>query len=198
MVGLPPEAREVSARSETATGPAHAAPKPGLAWWKLIAVWAGFLGLHFSYETFPNTLFKLIGEEGETTFFHMKMLFFAYIFVTLAEYVWRRKSIADAGSFATWRALIAVAYPWLTITVWFTAEALGIAWPGLAIELVYANVITVLGIYLALRLEQALDDVRPRPALTGVVWLVFACALLSYAAFSFTELMPFFVEPPGF
>jgi len=168
------------------------------AWWKLIAVWVGFLLLHFSYETFPNTLFKLIGEEGETTFFHMKMLFVAYVFVTVVEYVVRRSSITSLRDFACPRALIAVAYPWLTITMWFVAEAVGIGMPNMAVELVYANVATVLGIYLALRLEEALDPVVFRPSAKAMIALVFVCAIVSYTAFSFTEPMPFFTTPPGF
>lgn len=166
--------------------------------WKLIAVWGVFLLLHFSYETFPNLLFKVIGEEGETTFFHMKMLFFAYVFVTLAELAVRRKRLGPVGDFLSGRALIAVVYPWLTITLWFAAEAAQIAMPNLTIELVYANVMTILGIYVALRIEELLDAAAFRPSMRALSALLFAAAVLSYAAFSFKLPMPFFTTPPGF
>jgi len=169
-----------------------------LPWWKLVAVWGVFLLLHFSYETFPNTLFKLIGEEGETTFFHMKMLFVAYVAVTLVELVVRRAKIGSASDFLYPRALVAVAYPWLTITMWFSAEAAGLAMPNLTVELLYANVVTIAGIYLALRLEELLDGIAMRPAMRALAVVVFACAVLSYASFSFREPMPFFTTPPGF
>jgi len=169
-----------------------------LAWWKLVSVWALFLALHFSYELYPIALFKLVGEEGETTFFHMKMLFVAYVVISLVELAVRRRGLESRSRFVYSRALIAVAYPWLTITMWFAAEALGVAMPNLAVELVYANVFTVLGIYLALRLEEALDGVEFRPALKALVVLAFACAVLAYASFSFITPMPFFTTPPGF
>jgi hypothetical protein len=172
--------------------------RPRLAGWKLVAVWALFIVLHFSYKTFPNTLFKLIGEEGETTFFHMKMLFVAYVAVSLVELAVRRRALASPAGVACSRALVAVAYPWLTITMWFAAEALGIKMPNLAVELVYANVVTLLGIYLALRMEELLDGVVFRPSARAMIALVFACACLSYAAFSFSTPMPFFTTPPGF
>jgi len=172
--------------------------KTPLKWWKLASVWALFLALHFSYETFPNVLFKIIGEEGETTFFHMKMLFFAYVFVSLGELVVQRRKLVSPSTFAYSRALIAVAYPWLTITIWFAAEALGFAMPSLAAELVYANVATVLGIYFALRLEDSLDAVEFRTSTKAMIALVFVCALLAYISFSFTVPMPFFVTPAGF
>lgn len=168
-----------------------------LPWWKLVAVWVTFLALHFSYETFPNPVFKLIGEQGETTFFHMKMLFFAYIFISLVEYAVRRRRGDVPAGFWCSRALIAVAYPWLTITIWFAAEALGFSMENLTLELVYANVVTIVGIYLALRLEELLDGVEFRTALKALTVLVFVCALLSYASFSFNAPMPFFTTPPG-
>ncbi len=169
-----------------------------LAWSKLVAVWVAFLALHFSYETFPNLLFKLIGEDGETTFFHMKMLFVAYVLVSLVELAVRRSRIASSSVFIYSRALVAVAYPWLTITMWFTAEALGVAMPNLAVELVYANVATILGIYLALRVEELLDGVEFRPAMKAMIVLLFVSAVLSYVSFSLKTPMPFFTTPPGF
>lgn len=172
--------------------------RPRLAWWKLAATWLLFLALHFSYETFPSLLFKLIGEEGETTFFHMKMLFFAYIFVTLVELAVRRRALSSVSGFVYSRALIAVAYPWLTITMWFMAEALGFRMPNLAVELVYANVATLAGIYLALRMEELFEGVDMRPAMKALVVIVFVCALVSYLSFSLTTPMPFFTTPPGF
>lgn len=165
-------------------------------------MWGLFLLLHFSYETFPNTLFRIIGEEGETTFFHMKMLFFSYAFVTLAEFAIRRKRLpsahGSASDFLASRALIAAAYPWLAITMWFSAEVKGIVMPNLTIELIFANVVTVVGIYLALRLEEVFDSASLRPSLKLLGAMVFGYALASYVAFSFKTPMPFFVTPTSF
>lgn len=168
------------------------------AWWKFGGVWLLFLALHFSYAAFPSTLFQLIGEQSETTFSHMKMLFVAYLAASAVEFVLRRKDRGHTRNFLSARALIAVAYPWLTITIWFSAEALGVKMPGLLVELVYANLVTMLGIYLALQLEQLLEGVAFRSAVTVMIALVFACAALSYTSFSFKTPLPFFTPPPGF
>jgi hypothetical protein len=169
---------------------------PKLLWWKLIAVWIGFLLLHFSYDTFPGPFFKLIGEENETTFFHMKMLFASYVIVSLIELIVRRSRIGSVDTFLYSRALIAVAFPWLTITMWFSAEAIGLKLPVIPWELIYANIFTLLGIYLALRMEELFEGVKFRPALKAMVILVFLTAILSYAAFSFTPPVHFFTTPP--
>lgn len=165
-------------------------------WLKFLTTWGVFLLLHFSYETFPNALFRVIGEEGETTFFHMKMLFFAYLFTSIAEFLVRRRRIAAIGQFVSARLLVAVVYPWLAITLWFTATALGFHLPVIPWEIIYANVVTAIGIYVALRLEEVLDAASFRPALHALVGLVFAAALLSYVAFSFATPTDFFTTPP--
>lgn len=169
--------------------------RPHLAKWKIVATWSLFLMLHFSYETFPGTFFRIFGEAGEVTFLHMKMLFWAYLAVSLVEFVVRRGGLASPASFISSRLLIAVAYPWLTITFWFAAEALGLYPTALLPELVYANVVTIVGLYLAMRLEESLDGVVFRPSLRALIVLLFACAVLSYVSFSFKTPMPFFVTP---
>jgi hypothetical protein len=169
---------------------------PKFLWWKLIAVWVGFLLLHFSYDTFPGPFFRLFGEANETTFFHMKMLMVSYVVVSLIELAFSYKKIDSVSTFIYSRAFIAVAYPWLTITMWFTLEAISIRLPVIPWELIYANILTLLGIYLALRLEEVFEGVTSRPALKGMIILLFLTALLSYAMFSFNPPAHFFTTPP--
>jgi len=166
-------------------------------WWKLIATWALFLLLHFSYETFPNTLFKIIGEEGETIYFHMKMLFFAYFFTTLVESILRRRQLSALQNFFTSRMMIATIYPWMTITLFFLAQAITGSMLPMPWEIIWANLVTTVGIYTALHLEQAFDAIEYQPALRWLIWLIFAIALLTYIVFSFVPPDHFFVSPEG-
>jgi hypothetical protein len=170
-------------------------PKTKFPWWKFVAVWICFLLLHFSYGTFPSLFFRIIAEANETVFLHMKMLFMAYSIVSLAEIGLRRIRIKSTSTFLTSRALIAVAYPWLTITFWFLAWALNVQlsffW-----ELIYANAMVALGIYLALRVEELFDDVEFRPALKWIILLVFVIAVFVYVSFSLNPPIHFFTTPP--
>ena len=168
-----------------------------LQWWKLIATWILFLGLHFSYETFPNTLFKIIGEEGETNYYHMKMLFFAYSFSSILEYIIKRKKLISPQNFAYTRMFIAVVFPWMTITVFFLAEAVTGEMLALPWEIIYANIVTVIGIYVALRLEDALEAIEYRPAVKGSILMIFLMALFTYLVFSFKPPEHFFETPEG-
>jgi hypothetical protein len=171
--------------------------RPRFLWWKLFAVWAGFLLLHFSYKTFPGKIFQILAEDHEATFFHMKMLFVAYVVVSLIELLVRRRRLRSVSTFVYSRGLIAVLFPWATITLWFALESLGVKLPIIPWELIYANILTALGIYLALRLEEAFESVAFRPALSAMTILLFATAVLSYVAFSLNVPIHFFTTPPG-
>jgi hypothetical protein len=167
-----------------------------LSWLKFAATWGLFLLLHFSYKSFPNLLFRIIGEDGETTFFHMKMLFFAYIVTSTVEFFVRKRGIPRVGQFVSARLLVAVVYPWLTITMWFTAQALGLHIPVIPWEIIYANVFTAIGVYFALRLEEVLDAASFRPALHALIGVAFAAALIAYVSFSLNTPVDFFTTPP--
>jgi hypothetical protein len=171
-------------------------PRARFAWWKFISVWGLFLLLHFSYKTFPGPVFQILAEDHEATFFHMKMLFLAWVIVSLVELAVRGRRMRSIPSFLTSRALLAVLYPWAAITMWFTAEALGVKLPVIPWEIIYANIFTAGGIYLAVRLEEVLDGVDFRPALTAMVILLFVTTVLSYVAFSLNVPVHFFTTPP--
>ncbi len=171
-------------------------PKPAFHWWKFVAIWVCFLLLHFSYDWFPGIFFRIVAEANETVFSHMKMLFVAYLLVSLVEFLISRRAIRSASSFWASRALIAVAYPWLAITFWFLAWSAGWTFARVG-ELLYANVTTLVGLYLALRLEEVLDTVELRPSLKWTVLLLFIAAVISYVSFSLHPPLYFFTTPPG-
>ncbi len=70
--------------------------------------------------------------------------------------------------------------------------------PSLTVELVYANIVTVLGIAGALFMEGLLEGARFRAPTKAFIVLLFATAVLSYTAFSLKTPMTFFTTPEGF
>jgi hypothetical protein len=160
--------------------------KTKFQWRKWLAVWGFFLLLHFSYETFPNPVMLIFGEQSEATITHMKMTFWAYLFGSALEYFWYRKQIKSVEQFVYTRLFVAVAYPWLVITVWHTALALGITLPEFPWEIIYANITTAIGVYIALRLEEILDAVEEyRPSFKASIVMLFLLALVTYTSFTF-------------
>ena len=153
-------------------------------WWKLIVGYLLFLFFHQIYGILGGgTLAAILGEGIESIYSHMKMYFYAYLVLSLVDYFRLRDQIASAGSFWTTRMLVAASFPWMAIAVWFIPIALGFELG--TYELAYSLLQTVLGLYLAIRMDEGLEGVEFRPALRWLIWLAFAAALITYVGFSF-------------
>ena len=163
-------------------------------WWKLIAGFLLFLFFHQIYDILAGgTLAAILGEGIKSIYAHMKMYFYAYLLVCLIDYFLRRRQLASSGSFGYPRMLIAASFPWMSIAIWFIPVALGFEL-GRA-ELVYSFVLTALGLYFAVRLEEGLEGVEFRPALKAMIWLAFVAAFITYIGFSFHVPDNFFRAP---
>ncbi len=125
----------------------------------------------------------------------MKMLFFAYLFVSIVEFFVDRKKIGSVQNFVYTRLLVSIAFPWITTNVFFFVQALTGEMLELPWEIIYANAMTIFGIYFALRMEAALVDIEYRPAFKYSTLLIFLVALFVYVAFSFNTPEHFFTTP---
>ena len=158
--------------------------KSKFLWWKLVVGFLFFLFFHQIYAILGgNLLGKILGEGFESIYTHMKMYFYSYLCMSAIEYFMRRRQIISAGTFWTTRMLIASAFPWMSIAIWFIPIALGFDLGDY--ELAYSLILTVLGFYFAIRLDEGLEGVTFRPALNALIWLAFAAALITYTGFSF-------------
>lgn len=166
--------------------------QPKFMWWKLIAGYLFFVFFHQIYDILGGgTLATILGEGIESIYAHMKMYFYAYLLVSLIEYFLRRQRLASVGSFWISRMLIASAFPWMSIAIWFIPVALGVDLGRY--ELAYSLTLTVLGLYFAFRLDEGLENVEFRPALKALIILAFAAAFITYIGFSFHVPDNFFI-----
>jgi len=166
--------------------------KSKLLWWKLIAGFLFFLFFHQIYSILGgNLLGKILGEGFESIYTHMKMYFYSYLCVSAIEYFVCRKQITSTITFWTSRMLIASAFPWMSIAIWFIPVALGFDLGDY--ELTYSLILTVFGFYFSIRLDEGLEGVTFRPALNALIWLAFAAALITYTGFSFHVPNNFFI-----
>ena len=161
-------------------------------WWKLLAGYLFFIFFHQIYDILGGgTLAVILGEGIESIYAHMKMYFYAYLLVSLIEYFLRRRQFASRGSFWISRMLIASAFPWMSIAIWFIPVALGVRLGRY--ELAYSLVLTLLGLYFAFRLDDGLESVEFRPALQALIVLAFVAAFITYIGFSFRVPDNFFI-----
>jgi hypothetical protein len=161
-------------------------------WWKLVVGYLFFLFFHEVYGLLGGgTLASILGEGIESIYSHMKMYFYAYLLVAVIEYFLRRKQISSTSAFLYSRMLIAAAFPWMSIAIWFIPEALGLDISSF--ELPYSLTMTVIGLYFAFRLDEGLETVEYRPVLKFLIWIAFLAAWITYIGFSFHVPDNFFI-----
>jgi len=158
--------------------------KTRFPWWKFIAGYLFFVVFHQIYSwTGGNLLGTLFGEMFESVYTHMKMLFYAYLCVSLIDLFLRRKSVA-LQPFLYSRMLLLASMPWMMIAMFYAPQAIGFAVEGTA-ELVWGIVMTGVGLYFCIRMEEPFETMPLRNAAKAMIALAFLAAVITYVGFSF-------------
>ena len=155
-----------------------------LSWWKLIVGFIFYLFFHQIYDIFPGSIVgAILGERISGVYPHMKMLFYAYLFVSLIDYFLRRNTV-DVKSFLYARMLTLSAVPWMMIATYYSLEAVGIPLPGRT-ELIWGIFMTLVGLYFCIRLEEPFEGMSLGNAARTMIVLAFAGTFITYIGFSF-------------
>lgn len=152
---------------------------------KGLSVWTLFIVFHFGYKLFPSDLFTLLGCPFESVFQHMKMVFFAYVIVSVVEYLIIRKSARMGNSFWMSRLFSAVLISFFVYIVWYLYPVLFglIESPGW--EILYSNIIMMVCIAITLVLEDNFQNVKfPVVARIAIIFL-FVTASVNYTILAF-------------
>lgn len=161
-------------------------------WLKWVGGYVLFVFFHQIYDILGGgTLGAILGEGFESVYAHMKMLFFAYLVLSVIDYFRFRQKGLPASFFFS-RMLILSAVPWMMIVVYYSAEAVGIVLPR-TVDLIWALLVTAFGLYFSIRLEEPLDEMSLRPALKAVIAVAFAAAFITYIGFSLHVPDNFFI-----
>jgi hypothetical protein len=152
---------------------------------KLLAFWAGFLILHYSYDILPILPIKLISGINESFFQHIKTVFFAYLIVNQVEYLTRRKDIENREGFILTRLFSTTILPWFVFIIWFMAAAYYGPIENVAVEILYANIALLLSGFCALVVEQTMDGIRYQNLSKVVIIALFVISLSLYIIFTF-------------
>ncbi|GAB4418820.1 MAG: hypothetical protein Kow002_05980 [Anaerolineales bacterium] len=155
------------------------------SWWKLVVGFLLFIGHHQIYEVLGDTVLgKLLGEGIESVYPHMKMLFFAYLAISVIDFFIQRRKGTLGSSFLYARMLILAAAPWMMIAIFYIPDALGYHPTGL-VEILWGIIMTLVGVYLCICREEPLDNMPLRGGTKAVIALAFVGTVITYAGFSF-------------
>ncbi len=165
--------------------------KTRFPWWKFVAGYLFFVVFHQIYSwTGGNLIGTLFGEMFESVYTHMKMLFYAYLCVSLIDLFLRRKSVA-LQPFLYSRMLLLASMPWMMIAMFYAPQAIGFAVEGTA-ELIWGIVMTGVGLYFCIRMEEPFESMPLRNAAKAMIALAFLAAVITYVGFSFAVPDNFF------
>lgn len=163
-------------------------------WLKFLLGFGLYIFFHEIDRLLPGTIIgTILGEGIESVYAHMKMLFFAYLVLSMIDFFRLRKDRLPVSFFYA-RMLILAAVPWMMIVVYYSLEALGIILPRAA-DLTWALLVTAFGLYFSIRLEEPLEPMELRPALKSTILIAFLAALITYMGFSFHVPDNFFIAP---
>lgn len=155
-------------------------------WIKIAGFWAAFLLLHYAYDWAPILPFRLLSGVDESIFQHMKIGFYAYLLVSILEYLISRKRLpVSSDAFAFSRLLVTVLVPWFMFVLWFMAPAYYGELPNDLLEILYANVIMVFLGFCAVAVEQGFETAAYSRTLKGVIVALFLISVSHYTIFTF-------------
>lgn len=165
---------------------------------KVFLFWVIFLILYGLYKVFPVFPLSIICGTNESNFQHYKVTFFTMLILNAIEYLIYRKQIQDISGYWYIRLLVAVFAPWIVFLLWYLAPAIyGSKMPSIPLEVIYANIMTILSGYFAISFERNFANARFSLSLKLSTWALVVASLVLYLVFTFSHLpwADVFVEP---
>ena len=164
---------------------------------KLAILYVVFMILYGAYRAFPVFPLSIISGITESNFQHYKAAFFTFIIVDLIEFLVFRKRIGSRSAFWYGRLLTAVFTPWAIFLLWYVAPAVYGKFPNVALEIIYANLMTILALVSMLIVENSFLRMPFDREMKIVVWALLLISILLYMIFTFSHLpwADVFTEP---
>jgi hypothetical protein len=169
----------------------------GKWYWKGGIYWAIFMLLYFAYKFLPCGLLKVICATSESNFQHYKASFFSWILLSALEYSLLHRRVSDRRTYLYSRLATATLLPWFVFLIWFIGPAVYGRMPTIPLEIVYANIVTIMVGIAGAIFEQGLSTVSYSRELRTVILLLAFASLLLYMIFTFVKLpwADVFIEP---
>ena len=173
--------------------------KTGIAHWYVKGglYWVVFMVLYLVHKFIPAPPLRVICAVSESNFQHYKASFFSWIILSALEFGVARRKIGDRQAFLYSRLATATLLPWFVFVLWYIAPAVYGKMPSIPLEILYANIITMLvgcsgGIF-----EQGLSRITYTRGMKTVILLFTLISLMHYMVFTFVKLpwADVFIEP---
>jgi surface polysaccharide O-acyltransferase-like enzyme len=153
-----------------------------------------FVALHHGYELTGWYILTPICGINESVFQHLKMAYWSYLFVSLAEYLAARRTGKRDGHWYP-RLLAAVVVPWIAMLVWYLMPALAGRVESLALHVAWAILATYVTGVAGAFIERGLKESPPLELKALILALSVISAFL-YTWFTYNPpYIDVFVDP---
>ena len=143
-----------------------------------------FLLLHYLFKWFPNVVISLFSAIDESVFQHMKIAFYAYVILTLIEFLILRNKIADTKKFIYSHLFSAVIIPFMTLVL-FSVGAMVYGERSYIVEIIYAISITYLtGLSVSI-IEQELREIQFSKRFKMFLLIIIVIMIAEFTVFTF-------------
>lgn len=174
-------------------------------WFKSIPVWIKaivlhiiFILLHYLYDWFPNPLTTICSGINESVYQHMKIGFFAYILLTLVEYVMIYKAVQDRDRYFYARFFAATYLPLVMMVVYLIGPLVFGHFESVVAEIIFANAALLLTSLITVFIEKHVEKTKPGLAFRICVLFLFFISLAQFVLFTFDlPWFDIFAVPPG-
>jgi len=169
----------------------------GQPYLKGILFWLVFLLMYFAYKYFPSWPLSVLCAINESNFQHYKASFFAWIIISIPEYFMLRRSMPSLNGFIYSRMATAVILPWFVFILWYLGPAVYGKMPTIPLEILYANIITLIVGVFGNILERGLSGLSWTRELKFMILFLMLASLVLYMVFRFVKLpwADVFIEP---
>jgi hypothetical protein len=154
-------------------------------WVKSLLFWVTFLLLYVLRKLAPVIPITLFAGINESNFQHYKGTFFAYLIISLIEFLVFRKGIENKSSFWYARLIATIFAPWMVFLVWYLVPAIYGPMPNMGLEILYGNLVTLAVGFLAVTFEHGFEQIAYNKSLKTVIWLIFVISILVYTILTF-------------
>ena len=154
-------------------------------WVKGLLFWVTFLVLYALRKAAPIIPITLFAGVDESNFQHYKGTFFAYLILSLIEYLIYRKKVDNPSSYWYARLLAAVIAPWMVFLVWYLMPAVYGPMPNIGLEVLWGNVATLIVGFLAVTFEHGFEQMTFNRSLQTVTWVLVAVSIVVYTLLTF-------------
>ena len=161
--------------------------------YRVAAFLAIFLIFHYAYDWSGWQWTTFFAATAETMFQHMKIGFYAFLSLSGLEILFFRHKIKNLSSFIDARLLGSMLLPWGMFLLWYIAAAIYGPLPNIAVEIIYANVVTIALVIMTLTLSDQWQQIHF--SASARFWIIFLTlnAVLLFTVFTYNiPWAPFF------